>query len=96
MKSRMKWDGHATCIREMLNTYKILIGKLESRRQLGISWCRQEDNIKMKLKEIWFEVVEWIHLIPLGSIKSREYQYLNQVSNYQLLTNCILCIKLKI
>jgi hypothetical protein len=37
MKSRIKWDGHAACIREMLNTYKILIGKLESRRQLGIS-----------------------------------------------------------
>jgi hypothetical protein len=47
---------------EMRNVYKVLVRKPEGKRPLGRSRRRWEDNIKMDLKEIWFEVVNWIHL----------------------------------
>jgi hypothetical protein len=43
---------------EMRNAYKTLVGKLEGKRQLGISRCRWEDNIKLDLREIGWEGVD--------------------------------------
>jgi len=42
------------------NSYKILVGKSESKRSRQRLKLRWEDNIKMDLKEIGWEVVEWI------------------------------------
>jgi hypothetical protein len=39
-----------------------LLGKLEGKRPLGRSWCRWEDNIRKNVREIWWKVVELIHL----------------------------------
>jgi hypothetical protein len=36
--------------------------KLEGKRPLGRITRRCEDNIRMDLKEIGWEVVDWIHL----------------------------------
>jgi hypothetical protein len=47
---------------EMRNAYKILVGKPESKRSLGIHRCRLEDNIRMDLREIVFSGVDWIHM----------------------------------
>jgi hypothetical protein len=44
------------------NAYKILAGKSEGRRPLGRSGRRWEDNIKLDLKEIGREDVDWSHL----------------------------------
>jgi hypothetical protein len=41
---------------------KMLVGKPEGKRPLGIPKRRWEDNIKMNLKEIVLERVDWIHL----------------------------------
>jgi hypothetical protein len=46
---------------EMRNAYKILIGKPEGKRSLGI-YAIWEVNIRMHLMEIWWKVVNWIHL----------------------------------
>jgi len=36
--------------------------KPEGKRTLGRYWHRWEDNIRMELREIGWEVVDWIHL----------------------------------
>jgi hypothetical protein len=44
------------------NIYNILIGRPEGRRPLGRHRRRWENNIKMDLREIGFQDVDWIHL----------------------------------
>jgi hypothetical protein len=44
---------------EMRNVFKILIGKPEGKRPPGKPRCKWEDNIKMNLREIGLEVVDW-------------------------------------
>jgi hypothetical protein len=59
---RMRWVGHIARMREMGNGYNILVGKLEGKRPLGGPMRRWEDNIRMDLREIGWEVVDWVHL----------------------------------
>jgi hypothetical protein len=47
----------------MRNEYKILIRKTEGNRSRGRSRRRKEDNIKMAVRKIGWEVVDWIHLV---------------------------------
>jgi hypothetical protein len=44
------------------NTYEILFGKPEWKRPRGRPRRRWEDNVKMDLREIGWEGVDWIHL----------------------------------
>jgi hypothetical protein len=44
------------------SAYNILVGKPEGKRPLRRPRCRWEDNIKMDLREIGWEGVDWIHL----------------------------------
>jgi hypothetical protein len=39
-----------------------LVGKCEGKRPLGRPKRRWEDNIRMDLREIVWEVVDWMHL----------------------------------
>jgi hypothetical protein len=39
-----------------------LVGKSEEKRSVGKPMCRWEDNIRMDLKDIGWEVVHWMHL----------------------------------
>jgi hypothetical protein len=55
---RMRWEGHVACMGEMRNAYKILVRKPEGKRLLGRPRCRWEDNLRMDLREIEWEVVE--------------------------------------
>jgi hypothetical protein len=59
---RMMWMVHIVCLGEMRNVYKILVGNSEGKRPLGGPRHRWKDNIKLNLKEIGFEGVNWIHL----------------------------------
>jgi hypothetical protein len=45
----------------MTNEYKIFVG-IPDERQLGEPRSRSEDNIRMDLTEIGWEVTYWIHL----------------------------------
>jgi hypothetical protein len=45
-----------------MNAYKILVGKPEGRRSLGRPRRRWVDNIKMDLREIELDFVEWIDM----------------------------------
>jgi hypothetical protein len=46
----------------MRNAYNILVGKPEWKRPFGRPRHQWEDNIKMDLREIGWEGVDWIHL----------------------------------
>jgi hypothetical protein len=47
---------------ETRNAYNILVSKCEGKRQFGRPRRIREDNIKMDLREIGLEGVDWIHL----------------------------------
>jgi hypothetical protein len=47
---------------EKRNPYTILVGKLEETRPLRRPRRRWTDNIKMDLREIGWDVVDWIEL----------------------------------
>jgi hypothetical protein len=59
---RMRWAGHMARIGEKRNAHRILVGKLEGKRPLGRPRCRWVDNIKMHLREIGWDVVDWIDM----------------------------------
>jgi hypothetical protein len=48
---------------EKRGAYRILVGKPEEKRPLGIPRRRWEDNIKMDLQEVGCGGVEWIELV---------------------------------
>jgi hypothetical protein len=46
----------------MRNAYKILVRRPEGKRPLGRPKCIWEDIITMDLREIGWEVVDWVQL----------------------------------
>jgi hypothetical protein len=46
----------------MRNAYNILVGKSERKRPVGRPWRRWEDNSRIDLMEIEWEVVDWMHV----------------------------------
>jgi hypothetical protein len=63
MKSRrMRWVGHVARLGEKRNAYRILMGKPEGKRPLGRPRRRWVDNIKMDLREIKWDGMDWIGL----------------------------------
>jgi hypothetical protein len=47
---------------EERGVYRVLVGKLEGMRPLGIPRCRWEDNIKMDLQEFGAGCGDWMEL----------------------------------
>jgi hypothetical protein len=60
---RMKWVGHVVGMGETRNVYRILVGKPERKRPLGISRHRWVDNIKTDLRDR----IGWCGLARSGS-----------------------------
>jgi hypothetical protein len=60
---RVRWAGHVARMGEKRNAYRILVGKPEGQRPLGRPRRRFEDNIKIDLREIGWDGVEWIYLV---------------------------------
>jgi hypothetical protein len=58
---RLRREGHVARMGEVRNGYRFLVGKPEGKRPLGRSGRRWE-YIRMDLREIGSEVVEWIYL----------------------------------
>jgi len=50
---RMRWAGYVARMGEMRNTYRILVGKPEGKKQLGRPRHKWENNVMMHLREIW-------------------------------------------
>jgi hypothetical protein len=47
---------------EVRNAYTILVEKPEGKRPLGRTRRRWEDNIRIDLREIGWQYVDWMHL----------------------------------
>jgi hypothetical protein len=48
---KMNWVEHVVHMGEMINVYKIMIGKSEVKILLERPWCRWKNNTKTDLKE---------------------------------------------
>jgi hypothetical protein len=59
---RMRWAGHVARMGETRDVYRVLVGKPEGRRPLGIPRRRWEDNIQTDLREVGCGCVDWIGL----------------------------------
>jgi hypothetical protein len=59
---RMRWVGHVACMGKGKGVYRVLVGRPEGKRPLGRPRHRWEDNIKMGLREIGINGVNWIQL----------------------------------
>jgi hypothetical protein len=54
--------GACSTYRERRDAYRILVGRPERRRPLGRPRRRWEDNIKMDIREVGGEDMNWIEL----------------------------------
>jgi len=59
---RMRWAGHVARMDEERELYRVLLGKPERRRPLGIPRRRWVDNIRMDLQEVGSGYMDWIGL----------------------------------
>jgi hypothetical protein len=59
---RMRWEGHVARMGEKRKAYRILVRKPEGKRPLGRPTRRWVDTIKMGLREIGWDGVDWIDL----------------------------------
>jgi hypothetical protein len=63
IKSRkMRWAGHVARMGEKTNAYRILVENPEGKRPLGRPRRRWVNNIKMNLREIGWNGIDWIDL----------------------------------
>jgi hypothetical protein len=59
---RMRWAGHVARIGEGRGFYRDLGGRPEGKRPLGTPRLRWKDNIKLDLRKIWIDGMNWIPL----------------------------------
>jgi hypothetical protein len=59
---RMRWAGHVARIGELRNACRIFVGKPEWKRPLGRPRRRWVDNIKIDLREIGWDGMDWTDL----------------------------------
>jgi hypothetical protein len=65
----------------MKNTNKMLDVKPDGKRPLGRSRRRWENNIRMDIREIGWEVVDWIHV---GEDRDQWRVLVNTVINFRV------------
>jgi hypothetical protein len=59
---RIRSAGACSTYGESRGLYRVLVAKLEGKRQLGRPMRRWEDNIKMDLQEVGCGCMDWIDL----------------------------------
>jgi hypothetical protein len=78
---KMRWAGHVACMEQMLNAHYILVEKREGKRQLGRPRHRWDDNIRMDLRKIEWEVVD---CIPLAQVTDKRRALMIAVMNLRV------------
>jgi hypothetical protein len=58
----MRWAGHEARTGKTRNAYGILASKPEGKKPFGRARRRQDENIRMNLREMGVEVEDWMHL----------------------------------
>jgi hypothetical protein len=70
------------CRGEERKVYKVLVVKPKGKRPIGKPMCRREDGIRMDLREIGWEGVDWSRL---AQDRDRWRAVVNAVMNVQVL-----------
>ena len=65
---RMRWAGHVASMGESRGIYRVLVGKNEGKRPLGIPRRRWEGNIKTDLEEVECEVWTGSSWLRIGTL----------------------------
>ena len=84
---RMRWTGHVARIGERSAPYRILVGKPTGGKCLARPNLIWEDNIKVEIKAIEWEGVNWINLAQYGgrcwefvdTLRNLQFQYVARV-----------------
>ena len=59
---RMRWTGYVVCIEDRKDSYRVVVGRPDGKRQLGRPGHRWEDIMKMDIQEVGWEGMDWIDL----------------------------------
>jgi hypothetical protein len=78
---RMRWAVHVARMGEGRGVYRVLVGRPEGKRPLGIPRHRWEDNIKMGLREIGIDEANWIRLVH---DRVQWQVFVNRVMNFRV------------
>jgi hypothetical protein len=78
---RMRWAGHLAPMGETRNAYRILVGKSQGKRPLGRLRRRWVNNIKMDLREIGWDGMDWI---DLAQDRDQWRAFVNTVMNLRI------------
>jgi hypothetical protein len=68
-------------VQQKRNAYRILVGKPEGKRPLGRPRCRWVENIKMDLRVIKWDGMDWI---DVAQDRDQWRALVNTVMNFQL------------
>jgi hypothetical protein len=79
---KMRWAGHVAPMGDMRNAYNTLVGKSEVERLFRRPRHRWEDNIRMGIREIGWEVVD---LMLLAQDKDQWRTHVNTVMDLRFL-----------
>jgi hypothetical protein len=79
---RMRWAGHVACMGEGRGAYRVLVGRPEGKRPLGRPRHRWDDNIKMYLRELGINGLNWIWL---AQDRVQWWAFVNMVMNLRVL-----------
>jgi hypothetical protein len=79
--NKMRWAGYVTRIGEKRNARRILLRKSEGKTVLRRPRRRWEDNIKIDLREIGWDGMDWI---DLAQNRDRWVALVNMVMNLQV------------
>ena len=58
----LRWAGRMARMWERRGAYRVLVGKPEGKKLLGIPMSRREDNIKMDIRETGSERLIWLRI----------------------------------
>ena len=75
----MRSAGHVARMGERRSAYRVLVGKLEGKRQLGKSRRRRKDRIKIDVQEVGCWGMDWI---DLSQYWDRWRSFVNVVMNF--------------
>ena len=76
----MRWAWYVARM-ERRGVYRVLVGKPEGKRPLGIPRRRWEDNIKMGLQVVGYGGMDWI---KLAQDRDRWWAVVNAVMNLRV------------